>query len=92
MSAYLVRVTDTKELVGLFVCGRLADLGWLVDECCDPGGCEYRRHTFGSIYWPEQGKPVFGDYDRETDLSGVALSDSTLQDLDDEKARWKPVI
>ena len=39
-AAYLVRVIETKKIVGFFVVNRFDDLMDVVDELCDPGGCE----------------------------------------------------
>lgn len=54
MNAYLVRIDGAQpnagELVGIFVCKR-AELAWHIDQCTDPGTCEYAQIGAGGIYW-----------------------------------------
>ncbi len=47
MSLYIVRVTKTKEAVGILAADSLDILRDLVDELCDPNGCDYRRVKSG---------------------------------------------
>jgi hypothetical protein len=39
--AYLVRIIDTRDLVGIFVADDEDYLAIAVDECTDAPGCEY---------------------------------------------------
>lgn len=41
MPIYLVRTIDEHDLVGIFVAPNVLALALLVDECVDPGDCEY---------------------------------------------------
>jgi hypothetical protein len=41
MPAYLVRIIDTRDMVGFFVADEMDELIVAVDECTDPGDCEY---------------------------------------------------
>lgn len=49
-AAYLVRVIDSKEFVGIFWASSIAWLAALVDEVCDPGACEFKRLSDGGFY------------------------------------------
>lgn len=99
MSGYLVRLTDTKDLVGIFWADRLSDLFWLVDECTDPYGCEYTRVKPGGIYWgtyavavpipvDDDGEPLAGDDGWRTRWEP---SDDVWAALHDGKRKWHPV-
>jgi hypothetical protein len=51
VAAYVVRVQETKEIVGFFVVERFADLADVVDELCDPSGCEaVKLKSHGGIF------------------------------------------
>ena len=50
MNCYLVRLTEEKELVGIFCCKR-SWLAKLVDECTNPSACEYAAIGAGSVFW-----------------------------------------
>lgn len=52
MSAYLVRIKEGKDIVGIFVCEGPKMLFDLVDECTSPVECEYTTLPSGGIYWP----------------------------------------
>jgi hypothetical protein len=71
MSAYLVRVDETKEFVGIYACDTEQSLFWLVDQCCDPYQCEYTELGFGGIFFP-------GKCDRF-----IPLKESTRKEIDD---------
>lgn len=55
MGTYLVRLQSNAELVGIFVAPNVTDLALFIDECCDPGACEYVTLPPGSIYLPKAG-------------------------------------
>jgi hypothetical protein len=46
---YLVRVTESKEAVGIYFAMSLANLRDMVDELTDPGGCDYRSMPEGGL-------------------------------------------
>jgi hypothetical protein len=54
MTAYIVRLSDNKELVGLFWSNSLRGLGWAIDECCNPYACEYKKVDDGGIFWSDK--------------------------------------
>lgn len=100
MSAYLVRLKSTRELVGLFVSDQPDDLWMLVDECCDPGSCEYKRLPRGGMYYERAGAPdvptVYQDEpgtgEKTPDwFAGVALSDHWHDVFETEEGEkgWK---
>jgi len=51
MPAYLVRTIDNHDIVGFFVAAEIEDLLVTVDECTDPGDCEYVELPAGGILW-----------------------------------------
>jgi hypothetical protein len=57
-AAYLVRVIKTEEIVGFFVVDRFSELADVVDELCDPDGCEaVKLKSHGGIFI-DGGAPV----------------------------------
>jgi hypothetical protein len=54
MTAFIVRLSDNKELVGLFWSKSIKGLGCAIDEFCDPYACEYKRIDNGGIYWSDK--------------------------------------
>lgn len=67
MPTYLVRTIDDHDLVGIFVAPNILALALLVDECVDPGDCEYQRMKPGGIMWtsPAVVVPLVFDEDDE---------------------------
>lgn len=57
MHAYIVRLRKNTELVGLFVSPSDEMLWEFVDECCDPGECEFVRLPAGGLYLHQAGAP-----------------------------------
>ena len=99
MSAYLVRVQNTHELVGIFWANNLVDLGWTIDEALDPSECEYKKLKFGGIYWGSSVDVTLplklsddDESDPVTEVIKVAgapnISEYLLMDLLSEKG-WK---
>lgn len=94
MSTYLVRIQNTKELVGLFWSENMNQLYDTIDEACDPAICEIKKLTFGGVFWGSQ-VPVTlplneeEDYDdTKSKLKNYCLSDILLDDITDSKG-WK---
>jgi hypothetical protein len=56
--AYLVRIIETRDLVGIFVAEDEDDLAIAVDECTDVPDCEYVELPAGGIMWTSPAKPV----------------------------------
>lgn len=77
MSAFVVRLEGTNQIVGFFAADRILDLFWAVDECCDPFSCEYRRvPEGGGVYWAKAGTPkVSRRNDVRVDLRGAELTE-----------------
>lgn len=50
MQAYLVRQGRDRQVVGIFVAKDVDQLAVLIDECCDPSGCEYLPAGPGGIF------------------------------------------
>jgi hypothetical protein len=51
MPAYLVRLIDTRDIVGVFVADEMRDLLITVEECTNPDACEYVELPTGGIMW-----------------------------------------
>jgi hypothetical protein len=51
MPAFLVRTTDTNDLVGFYSAEDVDELIELVDDCTDVEACEYLELPSGGIYW-----------------------------------------
>lgn len=69
MPAYLVRLIETHDLVGIYSVESIQQLIVLIDECTDPESCEYTRFRApGGIMWgsPAVSIPV----ERQPDADG----------------------
>jgi hypothetical protein len=85
MAVYLVRTIDEHDLVGIFNAPNLDELALVVDECLDPGDCEYQRMGTGGIMWTEPAIPIpielpEGEEDDSTEPDPVPWSAATLTD------------
>jgi hypothetical protein len=100
MQAYLVRVIDTHEIVGIFVC-RKSDMLHVIDECCDPCICEYTKLDDGGIFFPHRSDvkvPV--EYDEETDecKNDIRWEELTVSEgwryslYGHSNNRWHPIV
>lgn len=97
MPAYLVRLKENKEIVGIFVSADKESLSLFVDECCDPAACEYTKLGNGGLFLANRGAPavphIFNeDFDNEAPdwFAGATISD--LWPAFFEEAKWKPVL
>jgi hypothetical protein len=98
MAAYLVRHTEDKTLLGLFVAKSLADLWDTVDEVTDPVAYEHTRLSSGALYATgeetlDSPPPFTLEYTEETEEPPVIREEGTfsLSQLAFEKAedgRW----
>lgn len=93
MRAFLVRVIETKDLVGIFVASSVLELADLVDECCDPHMCEYVSAKSGGLYWEHPAWEI--PLPEPEDL--VALDQATLTNswecemMDHRVRQWKQI-
>ena len=105
MPAYLVRIIDTRDMVGFFFVEDIDRLEVLVDECTDTTDCEYVELPDGGIMWesPAIDVPIEIDKDSsepdEADIpdipwSGASLSESWWSvlygDTDEQWTRFVP--
>ena len=101
MKCYLVRLKpehepNPREIVGVFVIRRLADLFWAVDECTDPCSCEYTPLGSGGILWLTSGADTVPPADKgdegDTDLAkgGPTPSEEWMEAFWGD-TKWKPV-
>jgi hypothetical protein len=92
MANYIVRLTETGEIVGLFSASTDEELFWMVDECVDPWACECRRIRGWGIMWPKPNAPKvpLPEIEDDVSLSGATLTElAQMEFLSDGK--WKPV-
>jgi hypothetical protein len=66
MPAYLVRIIDTRDLVGFFFAEDADDLELIVDECTDVPDCEYVELPDGGIIWESPAIDVPIEIDKES--------------------------
>ena len=73
MGAYVVRLVENKDLVGIFIAESVQQLILLIDEAEDPDVCEYASLGSGGVYWGSPAiavpipEPVPGDNDNGMD-------------------------
>ena len=102
MPTYLVRTIKGHDLVGVFVAPNVFALALLVDECTDPGDCEYQRMKPGGIMWtsPAVVVPIADDEEDEDFTSedpipwpAVSLTESWWNSFYgwSAKGRWRPI-
>lgn len=71
MRAYVVRLIDNQDLVGIFTAESVDQLILFIDEATDPDACEYASLGPGGVYWDSPAiavpipEPVSGDNDNE---------------------------
>jgi hypothetical protein len=101
MPTYLVRLIDNHDLVGVFVANDLEQLALIVDECTDPGACEFQRMKPGGLMWTSRAIPVpieLGeDYD-DTEPDPVPWDAASLTEswwdsfYGFAKGKWRPIF
>lgn len=92
MSAYLVRIAESHEILGFYVARDLVDLFWLIDECMDPCACEFKKIESGGFYWEPDRTPVLANLksDDESNFDGVGPTEMMwLAMYDKDKGRWR---
>jgi hypothetical protein len=104
MPAYLVRIIDTRDLVGFFYAEDEDELEFVADECTETADCEYVELPVGGIMWESPAidvpieKSADSPEDDENDIpelpwSGAALTDSwfsVIYGLTD--GQWTPFV
>lgn len=86
MPAYLVRIIDTRDMVGFFFVEDFDRLEVVVDECTDVPDCEYVELPDGGIMWesPAIDVPIEIDKDStdadENDIPQVPWSGASLSE------------
>jgi len=100
MPAYLVRLIDTRDLVGFYFADAPDDLITIIDECTEVADCEYTELPDGGITWESPAIPVPIEIDKDDPndnntpalpWSGASLSESwwsVLYGYTDEQ--WRP--
>jgi hypothetical protein len=90
MPAFLVRLIQNHDIVGFFAAEEFEDLAMAVDECTDPGACEYVELPPGGIMWTSPAIPVPVDAsDREDDEAGIEKLPWARAELSE---MWRDVV
>jgi hypothetical protein len=101
MPTYLVRTIKHLDLVGVFYARDTDELALIVDECTDPGSCEYQRMKTGGIMWTSPAIPVpietpedaDGTEDDPIPWSGASLTESWFDSFYGyAKGKWKLLV
>lgn len=98
LRAYIVRMVDNKQLVGVFAAASTDALEGLVDECTECAYCEYMEVPFISVIWPGDRAPALTDDGIEyqggenDDGDGGYVSDTMLGHIAEwhDAADWVP--
>jgi hypothetical protein len=102
MNLYLVRIIDTKEILGIFFDKDHDDLCWSIDEFMNPNECEYAELEIPfSMVWlqigtPKEPKGHFEDSDyEEWNFDGMSFGEYALgflAELEDDEVEFKEVM
>lgn len=100
-SLYLVRIVETKEILGIFYALDVDDLAWDVDEFVNPNACEYvELDPNFSMVWlrngtPKKPKGYFEDDDYEDwDFDGMSFGEHAqgfFADLEEDVVEFTPI-
>jgi hypothetical protein len=99
MQAYVVRVIESRMIVGFFCTDSMIDLHYWVDSVADPGACEYRSVESGGVVW-EGESPVVpfatdarhdDDDDEERAMAGAGLTETWSSVFYDAGTKWSPM-
>jgi hypothetical protein len=98
--AYLVRLIENRDLVGIYVARDMDQLLFLVDECTDIDGCEYVKLPAGGIMWTSPACPIppdrIGDSDGDEfpaiPWRGASEVGTWTQFLYEKVRGWKPLL
>ena len=74
MPAYLVRLIDNRDIVGVFAADSRIELAMAVDECTDTSDCEYVELPVGGLIWtsPASAVPIkLSDMEGDDDTAGI---------------------
>lgn len=91
MTAYHVRMIETKEILGLFSASSIYNLFADVDEFVDPYATEYARVRYGfAIAWHDAPDlNIDSDEKCEEVIKGITLSEYGWMALDSDGLRFK---
>ena len=93
MANYIVRLKETKEIVGIFSATNLTMLADMIDEVTDPFDCEYSPiDDDGGIIWhrpKEAAVPIEGDDMPEDFFARAELTHFWGVAVFDTQAKWK---
>lgn len=97
MTAFIVRVIEDHEFVGIVSCDCPDSIFWIVDEFCDPHQCEFAEMPDGMLFARDGAPKVRDDLGDDTEkdenfLGGAALCEEwTGSLLGCAESRWLPV-
>jgi hypothetical protein len=98
VQAYVVRVIQSRMIVGFFCTDSMIDLHYWVDSVADPGACEYHSVESGGVVWEGESPVVPFATDANSDddddeeqraLAGVSLTESWSGVLFDSATKWR---
>jgi hypothetical protein len=98
MPAYLVRLIESRDLVGFLFADEPDDLLMIIDEITDAADCEYVELPDGGIMWgsPAIQVPIEIDKDSENpddDIPGAAFSESWWSEIHGyTEQRWTKFV
>jgi hypothetical protein len=58
MPTYLVRIIESRDLVGIFSADSIHELIVVIDECTEADACEYVRLPTGGVMWTDPATPI----------------------------------
>jgi hypothetical protein len=78
VSAYLVRLIKSHDIVGFFTADDLDELAIAIDECADVDACEYVKLPVGGVMWESPAMPVPIDCGDEAELPELSWAKAAL--------------
>ena len=78
---FAVRFQDSHEAVGLYYASCIENLCGLIDETCDPSGCEFTEMPEGGVSF----SPRCGTFPRDSDDEG---DEGFVPEMDEATESW----
>lgn len=101
MRTYLVRFTESKRLLGIFVAPSEERLWWYVDEATDVRDCDFVPHPPGGLYDPRPETPMVptiadpSDFAKQPDWFRRAVISEYWENIflsDQFDREWRPIV
>lgn len=98
MSGFVVRLTESKELVGVYVASSITHLAQMVDDVVSPLYCEYLPFLSGGLVWSGDAPRIHDRFvpTEDEDIPpiiewGSPSSNEELDDAIDNEGNWKKI-